>query len=104
MDKVNILTEQSERMLQALTSRKPVHHAVIAVESGNGSFPRIGTAGEAQPRDAVAILLGQLGYNVLVLDRARFPSDTLSIHFFRYPTFNALHLNERVPMQGISVR
>jgi flavin-dependent dehydrogenase len=37
-----------------------------------------------------AALLGQLGYNVLVLDRARFPSDTLSTHFFRYPTFNAL--------------
>jgi len=38
-----------------------------------------------------ATLLGQKGHKVLVLDRARFPSDTLSTHFFRYPTFNALH-------------
>jgi 2-polyprenyl-6-methoxyphenol hydroxylase-like FAD-dependent oxidoreductase len=37
-----------------------------------------------------ATLLGQHGYNVLVVDRAHFPSDTLSTHFFRYPTFNAL--------------
>lgn len=34
--------------------------------------------------------LGQMGYRVLVLDRARFPSDTLSTHFFRDPTFRAL--------------
>ncbi|MGH2568712.1 MAG: NAD(P)/FAD-dependent oxidoreductase [Bacteroidota bacterium] len=38
----------------------------------------------------VATLLGQKGHRVLVVDRARFPSDTLSTHFFRYPTFNAL--------------
>lgn len=37
-----------------------------------------------------AALLGQKGYNVLVVDRVHFPSDTLSTHFFRYPTFNAL--------------
>ncbi len=38
----------------------------------------------------VATLLGEAGYRVLVLDRARFPSDTLSTHFFRAPTFRAL--------------
>ncbi len=32
-------------------------------------------------------LLGQRGSKVLVLDRAHFPSDTLSTHFFRWPTF-----------------
>lgn len=37
-----------------------------------------------------ATLLGQKGHRVLVLERAHFPSDTLSTHFFRYPTFNAL--------------
>lgn len=30
-----------------------------------------------------ATLLGEYGYRVLVLDRAHFPSDTLSTHFFR---------------------
>lgn len=34
--------------------------------------------------------LGLKGYRVLVLDRVRFPSDTLSTHFFRDPTFRAL--------------
>ena len=38
----------------------------------------------------VATLLGEKGYRVLVLDRGRFPSDTLSTHFFRSPTFKAL--------------
>lgn len=38
----------------------------------------------------VAALLGDVGHRVLVLDRARFPSDTLSTHFFRAPTFRAL--------------
>jgi 2-polyprenyl-6-methoxyphenol hydroxylase-like FAD-dependent oxidoreductase len=38
----------------------------------------------------VAALLGDAGYRVLILDRARFPSDTLSTHFFRAPTFRAL--------------
>jgi 2-polyprenyl-6-methoxyphenol hydroxylase-like FAD-dependent oxidoreductase len=37
-----------------------------------------------------AILLGQAGYRVLLIDRARFPSDTLSTHFFRAPTLRAL--------------
>jgi len=36
----------------------------------------------------VSSFLGQRRYRVLLLDRARFPSDTLSTHFFRYPTFN----------------
>ncbi|MBI4417247.1 MAG: FAD-dependent monooxygenase [Ignavibacteriales bacterium] len=38
----------------------------------------------------IATLLGEQGYRVLVLDRARFPSDTLSTHFFRSPTFKVL--------------
>lgn len=38
----------------------------------------------------VSTLLGQKGHRVLLLDRARFPSDTLSTHFFRYPTFTVL--------------
>lgn len=37
-----------------------------------------------------ATLLARGGQTVLVLDRAHFPSDTLSTHFFRYPTFNVL--------------
>jgi len=37
-----------------------------------------------------AARLGQAGKRVLVLERARFPSDTLSTHFFRAPTFRAL--------------
>jgi len=38
----------------------------------------------------IATILGERGHRVLVLDRARFPSDTLSTHFFRTPTFKAL--------------
>jgi len=44
-------------------------------------------------RIAGAVLAGslaQMGHRVLVLDRAKFPSDTLSTHFFRDPTFRAL--------------
>ena len=38
----------------------------------------------------LATLLGEAGRRVLVLDRSTFPSDTLSTHFFRAPTFRAL--------------
>ena len=38
----------------------------------------------------VSAFLGQKRHRVLLLDRARFPSDTLSTHFFRYPTFTVL--------------
>ena len=38
----------------------------------------------------LATLLGEQGQRILVLDRATFPSDTLSTHFFRAPTFRAL--------------
>src|SRR3990170_4920632 len=34
---------------------------------------------------ALAALLGQPGHRVLLLDKAHFPSDTLSTHFFRAP-------------------
>lgn len=34
-------------------------------------------------------LLGGLGHSVLVIDRAEFPSETLSTHFFRTPAFQA---------------
>lgn len=36
-----------------------------------------------------ATLLGEYGHSVLLLDRARFPSDTLSTHFFRSPALKA---------------
>ena len=38
----------------------------------------------------VATLLGRQGYRILLLDRAHFPSDTLSTHFFRSPMFKVL--------------
>lgn len=41
----------------------------------------------------LAALLGQQGHRVLLLDKARFPSDTLSTHFFRTP---ALRVFERM--------
>jgi flavin-dependent dehydrogenase len=41
----------------------------------------------------LAALLGQRGYRVLLLDKAHFPSDTLSTHFFRAP---ALRIFERL--------
>ena len=47
----------------------------------------------------LATLLGQFGQRVLVLDKARFPSDTLSTHFFRAPAlrvFEQLGLLEEV--------
>jgi 2-polyprenyl-6-methoxyphenol hydroxylase-like FAD-dependent oxidoreductase len=37
----------------------------------------------------LAASLGELGHTVLLLDRARFPSDTLSTHFFRAPALRA---------------
>jgi len=37
----------------------------------------------------LATLLGEAGHRVLVLDRAKFPSDTLSTHFFRWPALQA---------------
>lgn len=39
----------------------------------------------------LSAVLGRKGYKILLLDRARFPSDTLSTHFFRYPTFHVLN-------------
>jgi 2-polyprenyl-6-methoxyphenol hydroxylase-like FAD-dependent oxidoreductase len=42
---------------------------------------------------ALATLLGQLGHRVLLLEKAHFPSDTLSTHFFRDP---ALRVFERI--------
>jgi 2-polyprenyl-6-methoxyphenol hydroxylase-like FAD-dependent oxidoreductase len=39
----------------------------------------------------LAILLSQKGRRVLLLDRARFPSDTLSTHFFRAPALRAFN-------------
>ena len=41
----------------------------------------------------LATLLGQFGHRVLILDKAHFPSDTLSTHFFRAP---ALRVFERL--------
>ena len=41
----------------------------------------------------LATLLGAEGYRVLLLEKARFPSDTLSTHFFRAP---ALRVFERL--------
>jgi flavin-dependent dehydrogenase len=41
----------------------------------------------------LATLLGQQGHRVLLLDKAHFPSDTLSTHFFRAP---ALRVFERL--------
>ena len=37
----------------------------------------------------LATLLGEQGHSVLLLDRAHFPSDTLSTHFFRAPSFRS---------------
>jgi 2-polyprenyl-6-methoxyphenol hydroxylase-like FAD-dependent oxidoreductase len=37
----------------------------------------------------LATLLGKNGHSVLILDRALFPSDTLSTHFFRAPTLRS---------------
>src|SRR3990172_8131555 len=34
-------------------------------------------------------LLGEQGHRVLLLDRAHFPSDTLSTHFFRAPALES---------------
>ncbi|MFO7524807.1 MAG: FAD-dependent monooxygenase, partial [Ignavibacteriaceae bacterium] len=37
----------------------------------------------------LASILGQKGYRTLLLDRAAFPSDTISTHFFRAPALRA---------------
>lgn len=37
----------------------------------------------------LSTLLGEWGHRILVLDRASFPSDTLSTHFFRWPALTA---------------
>jgi len=38
----------------------------------------------------LGLLLSSKGFRVLVLDQASFPSDTLSTHFFRWPTFSVM--------------
>jgi 2-polyprenyl-6-methoxyphenol hydroxylase-like FAD-dependent oxidoreductase len=46
-----------------------------------------------------AMLLARKGYRVLLLDKARFPSDTLSVHYIHQPGVACLHrwgLLERV--------
>ena len=45
----------------------------------------------------LASLLGEGGYSVLVLDRATFPSDTISTHFFRAP---ALRVFDQIGVYG----
>src|SRR5574341_1777077 len=37
----------------------------------------------------LAALLGKRGHRTLLLERAHFPSDTLSTHFFRWPALQA---------------
>lgn len=44
-----------------------------------------------------ATLLGESGHNLLLLDRAHFPSDTLSTHFFRSAALKAFQRYQRVP-------
>lgn len=47
----------------------------------------------------LATLLGEMGHRVLALDRATFPSDTLSTHFFRAPAlrvFNQIGVYDEV--------
>jgi flavin-dependent dehydrogenase len=39
----------------------------------------------------LASVLGERGYRVLVLDRSKFPSDTISTHFFRAPALRAFN-------------
>jgi 2-polyprenyl-6-methoxyphenol hydroxylase-like FAD-dependent oxidoreductase len=50
-------------------------------------------AGARVAGSVLGALLGQRGHRVLVLDKAHFPSDTLSTHFFRLP---ALKVFERL--------
>ena len=49
------------------------------------------TVGSRVAGSITGILLGEKGYRVLVLDRAKFPSDTLSTHFFRAPALRAFN-------------
>src|SRR5437870_3277466 len=52
---------------------------------------------------STALLLAQKGYRVLLLDRASFPSDTLSTHFVLYQGLCCLHrwgLLDRVLASG----
>lgn len=52
---------------------------------GGGAGPRFDVAivGARVAGSITAALLGDLGYRVLVVDSATFPSDTISTHFFR---------------------
>lgn len=55
----------------------------------------------------VAALLGQQGHRVLLLDRAHFPSDTLSTHFFRAPAlrvFDRLNVLDEVSAAAPAMR
>lgn len=45
----------------------------------------------------IGTLVGGKGHRVLILDRAHFPSDTISTHFFRWPAFNVF---ERIGVLG----
>lgn len=53
----------------------------------------------------LATLLGRKGYRVLLLDRAQFPSDTLSTHFFRVYTLKALGtIDIRAQVESVAPR
>ncbi|MFC2055482.1 NAD(P)/FAD-dependent oxidoreductase [Chloroflexota bacterium] len=56
---------------------------------GNESDYDVIIVGSRIAGSLTGILLGEKGYQVLVLDRAHFPSDTLSTHFFRAAALRA---------------
>jgi len=68
------ITRRSRRKVKliGLKEQKPLDYEVIIV-------------GGRVAGSVLAALLGQHGHRVLLLDKAHFPSDTLSTHFFRAP-------------------
>src|SRR3989304_2286389 len=80
-----------------LRSARRHHRRASRLIAGGAALSNLGTdaaydvaiVGARVAGALLAILLGQQGRRVLLIDRATFPSDTFSTHFFRAPALRA---------------
>jgi flavin-dependent dehydrogenase len=101
------LSRTSSRLTFAIPARPATGHAVLSRTDEEGTMAEnqydaivVGARCAGSP---TAMLLARKGYNVLVVDRATFPSDTMSTHIVHPPGVAALRewgLLERLTATG----
>lgn len=70
--------EALQRLVDDLASRRHLHHVVVSVQSGDGSFRWAGASGHAQPGGAV---MGEhTPYNIASIDKLFVASAVLKLH------------------------